>query len=863
MYRPTLATLLALALAAGLSACGSRGASSGSLASTTGATLASTTTSSGTAATTSTSRAGTAPVTTSGPRVALTARGLSVAGQVKPLLGAELQYFRIRDPQWDAARTVQLWEEALDQAQAAGVNFVTTYVPWDFHEENQGTLDFTGPRDLDRFLEACWKRGLAVGLKPGPFINAEWPNGMGSFGGVPQWWKDQNPQALARKPDGSPFSFDLLGRSAGNQPSYFSADFRAATVRWFQAVAPIVRRYVVDRPTIVVVQIDNETNFYFKSRFSSDYSADGLAQYRGWLAQKFPTVADLNARYGTAYASFADVQPPSSAPASDQEDPWVQDWFQAGKDGIADWQLFVRHAWESLGIQEPWVLFTTNDSPHAMPTMDLSLWDGQTKNKAGLASIDAYPKQFPIDQSVPLDYPFLTSFFTKRFIDSNADYSFAGQAPQKIRGGFAAELEGGLFSLPLGVSNAIPSQTTDAVLCEFYGHGGVASSIYVFRAGLNHDGTDYFTSACVDPQGNPTARYAVASKFGNGLLAAHGQELLASSDVEAPVALVVGARFDAPMHDVAGHPGWIQAKEAPGVFGWLEDAGIEPVVLDASRVQPGDLDRYKLVVYVDPDATEDSFATELDRYVRAGGNLLNLLHNGRHDGEWSSAGIGPSLLANGLFAEGTLDSIYEETLGVVLPPHVNFALPNGYQGWLTTSSFMGKYTLAASAQPFAHDRTFPFGADGEVTGWSATKGLGRVFFLGTSPGRPFRDWAYYHADPQELATARALARWLADACGIVPALEVANADARAFARVVDPAQGGGALVFLASRLASNATVTVRVLDLGALGLSPATTYSLEDVLTGASLGTATGADLQTKGLQVPLQVYGSGVVRVK
>jgi hypothetical protein len=848
-----------LALAAGCS--GSSGGSSfGSGGRSIAATVSSSMPTPVTSAST-TSLATTAAVT-SAPRIALTARGLSINGKVKPLLGGELQYFRIRDPQWDATRTQQLWEEALDQAQAAGVTLISTYVPWDFHEENQGTFDFTGPRDLDHFLESCWKRGLAVYLKPGPFINAEWPNGLGSFGGVPDWWKNAHPAALARQPNGQPFSFDLLGRATGYQPSFFAADFRQAATRWFTTLAPIVKKYVHDRPTIAMLQIDNETNFYFKSRFSVDYCADSQAQYQGWLATKYGTIGALNTLYGTAYASFADVVAPSSAPSQDSENLPSQDWFDAGKAGIAEYHAFLRSQWEALGIQEPDILFTTNDSPHAMPTMDIQLWDGPTKNKAGLSALDAYPKQFPWSFSKPLDYPFLTSFFTKRFLEANGDYSFAGQAPQKMKGAFAAEIEGGLFNLPLNFPLPIPDAATDHVLLEFFGHGGVVGSIYTFRGGLNHDGSTYFDMACVSPQGQIQPRYALASRFGNGLLGAHADAFMASSDVEAPVALVVGARFDSPANGVAGHPAWIQAREAPGVFGWLEDGGLSPAVIDGRRVKKGDLDRFKAVVYVDPDAADDDLATALDDYVQRGGSLVNLMHNGRHDGSWRAGGVAGGLLAGGLFSDGTLVSTYEETLGFLFSPNANLALPNGFTGHMGTSSFIDMYDVSGPVTVFAHDRTAPFGFDGHVTGWQTTRGLGQVIFFGTSPGASFRDSGYYDAAPSELATARSLATWIAAATGLTRTLEVDDATARAFARKIDPTAGGGALIFMASRLSQAGTSTLRLLDLPSLGLDPGTTYTLVDTLSGQSYGQATGATLNTTGLAVPLGAYGTAVIKI-
>jgi len=40
------------------------------------------------------------------------------------------------------------WEESLRKMKAAGVSVVSAYVIWIHHEEEEGTFDFTGCRDL-------------------------------------------------------------------------------------------------------------------------------------------------------------------------------------------------------------------------------------------------------------------------------------------------------------------------------------------------------------------------------------------------------------------------------------------------------------------------------------------------------------------------------------------------------------------------------------------------------------------------------------------------------------------------------------------------------------------------------------------
>lgn len=74
------------------------------------------------------------------------------------------------------------WEESLLKMKAGGVQIVATYVFWIHHEEKQGEWDFTGSRNLRRFLETCKKTGMDVWLRIGPWAHGECRNGA-----FPDW----------------------------------------------------------------------------------------------------------------------------------------------------------------------------------------------------------------------------------------------------------------------------------------------------------------------------------------------------------------------------------------------------------------------------------------------------------------------------------------------------------------------------------------------------------------------------------------------------------------------------------------------------------------------------------------------------
>lgn len=75
-----------------------------------------------------------------------------------------------------------LWEESLYKMKAGGISIVSTYVIWIHHEEEEAGYDFTGCRNLRKFLEICRKVGVYVFLRLGPWVHGEVRNG-----GFPDW----------------------------------------------------------------------------------------------------------------------------------------------------------------------------------------------------------------------------------------------------------------------------------------------------------------------------------------------------------------------------------------------------------------------------------------------------------------------------------------------------------------------------------------------------------------------------------------------------------------------------------------------------------------------------------------------------
>ena len=104
------------------------------------------------------------------------------------LYSGEIHYFRLRPAEWPVH---------LRAARAAGLNTVSSYVPWRWHEPRPGRTDFTGrthpQRDLARYLDLVAEHGLRFIARIGPVSNAELQDE-----GVPRWLVEDHPEVFVR-----------------------------------------------------------------------------------------------------------------------------------------------------------------------------------------------------------------------------------------------------------------------------------------------------------------------------------------------------------------------------------------------------------------------------------------------------------------------------------------------------------------------------------------------------------------------------------------------------------------------------------------------------------------------------------------
>lgn len=136
------------------------------------------------------------------------------------------------------------WAEELRKMKAAGIAIVASYILWNHVELQPGKIDWTGDRDIRRFIQLCDAKGLLFFLRPGPWGHAE-----ARFGGIPDWIV------------------------AGTHPRSNDAAYLAEVDRFWRSLHEQVKGlFWKDGGPIIGMQIENE------------YNLDGPGQGRAHIA---------------------------------------------------------------------------------------------------------------------------------------------------------------------------------------------------------------------------------------------------------------------------------------------------------------------------------------------------------------------------------------------------------------------------------------------------------------------------------------------------------------------------------------------------------------------------------------------------
>jgi beta-galactosidase len=145
-----------------------------------------------------------------------------IDGKPSFIYSGEMHFFRILPEQW---------ADRLLKMRRCYLNTMGAYLAWNWHEPEPGQFDFSGTKNLDRFLAQAEEAGLKVFIRPGPFICAEW-----DYGGLPAWLMKE-----------------------GCEVRTTEETYLGFVRRWYRNVNPILRKHLhTQGGGVILYQIENE-----------------------------------------------------------------------------------------------------------------------------------------------------------------------------------------------------------------------------------------------------------------------------------------------------------------------------------------------------------------------------------------------------------------------------------------------------------------------------------------------------------------------------------------------------------------------------------------------------------------------------
>lgn len=511
----------------------------------------------------------------------------TLGGRRTMLYDGELHYFRVKP---------DLWRPGLERLRAAGMNAVSTYIPWVWHEPEPGTFDFTGTtkpaRDLGRFLDTARAVGLAVMARPGPLIYAEF-DGLG----IPMWLGDRHPDTVIVRRDGRRDRGEFFWNYSVGHPVY-----RARAHAWYEALAGFLAPYWND--PVISWQLDNETGLMFANRIGQiDFNPDTIHRFRAWLAARYETIETLNASWTSGFADFTAVLPPRPPLAQAAITDWQ--WFL--EDWIEDYLRFLARSARMVGVPVP---LTHNEQ--GIQHSPLHGDDSDPMTRIDFVGYDIYPKASP--GRFVADFPFASSLYPGIFS--------AYRTP--TRPTLALELGTGWFDPRARVSDAAVVQNIFGSLA----HGARGICLFTTHDGIEPSGEPYEFGGPIDGTGRPTTRYALISGVGT-FLARWGDELLGMEEIKDPVGFGIyfpSFRYAADDYfsgseQVDPHR-YLEFLAQGGIHALLLCAGINPHVVDLSELEARPLADLQVLFLTSKGMLDVATYSKLESFVLGGGHLV-------------------------------------------------------------------------------------------------------------------------------------------------------------------------------------------------------------------------------------------------
>lgn len=524
------------------------------------------------------------------------------------ILSGEMHYFRI-----DA----DLWRKHLQLIKQAGLNTVSSYVPWSLHEQIEGKPNFQGKYapnlNLERFIELCREMELNLILKPGPYILAEL-----AMHGIPRWFFENYPDALAYDADGKPYSVKYTCLT--------HPDYKRKAMQWYDAVMPLIAaNQASNGGPITMIQVCNEVGLFQWLSGSGDYSPAAIQAYRDYLHTLYKNISVLNKHYGTDFSNFDTVNAPAGKVSSKADHLAYHDWQSFHRNLYAEYIGWLIDEIRNRDIKTPlfhnvpgWVFSRAKEMP-----VCLSMYHKLSRLYPDiLLGVDHIPEN-----------PSYRNFHDDRIINKFTKALQGGRGPLYI-----AELQSGTREANVRVYPNEMELFYKACLAN----GTVAMNYYMFSQGQNPSGWGIYDSLFylqtpLDIQGRPGQCYPITKYIGR-LIETHGKRLCQSRSKTSQALvfyppyyyrefthpLFTGENLDNRSHIQCRLDTRIVTDELlfDGVGKLLAMDNQNYDAVDITNTDREQIDRYKQIWTASTEQMDETSQQILLEYVRRGGHLI-------------------------------------------------------------------------------------------------------------------------------------------------------------------------------------------------------------------------------------------------
>lgn len=411
-----------------------------------------------------------------------------IDGKETFLYGGEMHYFRI--PR-------EAWEQRLDLLLEAGCNLVSTYIPWCWHEPQEGKVDLNGEtraeRDLVSFLELVRKKGLFCIVRPGPYVMAEI-----RLEGIPPWLLETYPEVVAKTREGKDHPTRVV--------TYRHPVFLEKVKRWYHRVNQVISPMQIDRGgPVILYQLCNEIGMLHWVSNTSDFHPYVMACFSEYLDDKYGSPERIQEPWGVSVSSFSDLVERFKRGWPEDVPPIYDEWRRFWRQYFRDYVGQLREMARATGITVPFLI-----NVHGFK--DYSVYSRGKDYPIGLSQLcrtgefsdvilagDFYPGHIGYDQYHDL---VLACALTKSI----------SRPEQPL---FSAEFQSGRLS----DRPRLYPQDLDLNTRTCVAHGMNALNYYMFVAGENPEGLGLFGrrhewQAPVDSKGQTRPAYEKAKHLG-------------------------------------------------------------------------------------------------------------------------------------------------------------------------------------------------------------------------------------------------------------------------------------------------------------------------------------------------------------